>query len=166
MPIYEFACPKCRIIFSFLSKRVHPQRTPKCPKCANPYLHKQISGFALLRGSRQSEEDSGEAGEAAPDLDNPRVVQAMAEIEREMQHLDEQNPKHMAHIMKKMRDVMPPGSVPENLDVAIKRLEAGESPEQIEADMGDVLGETLGGSGGPAGGSAGGYTRDSTLHEY
>ena len=26
MPIYEFACPKCRKIFSFLSKRVNPDR--------------------------------------------------------------------------------------------------------------------------------------------
>ena len=26
MPIYEFACPKCRVIFNFLSKRVNPDR--------------------------------------------------------------------------------------------------------------------------------------------
>ena len=35
MPIYEFACPKCRKIFSFLSKRVNPDRTPECPKCGH-----------------------------------------------------------------------------------------------------------------------------------
>ena len=33
MPIYEFACPRCRRIFSFLSRRVNPSHTPACPKC-------------------------------------------------------------------------------------------------------------------------------------
>ena len=32
MPIYEFACPKCRKVYSFLSKRVAPSHTPACPK--------------------------------------------------------------------------------------------------------------------------------------
>ena len=57
---------------------------------------------------------------------------------------------------------MPPGSVPKELDTAIKRLEAGEDPEKIEADMGDVLGDFMGGG---AGGS-GGYTHDSGLYDY
>ena len=43
--------------------------------------------------------------------------------------------------------------MPKELDIAIKRLEAGEDPEKIEADMGDVLGDFMGGEeggGGPA----------------
>ena len=67
------------------------------------------------------------------------VERAMMEMERDMEHLDENNPKHMAHMMRKMKDLMPPGTVPKELDVAIKRLEAGEDPEKIEEDMGDVL---------------------------
>jgi hypothetical protein len=66
--------------------------------------------------------------------------------------------------MRKMKDLMPPGSMPKELDVAIKRLEAGEDPEKIEADMGDVLGDLMGGEEDRAGG--GGYTRDSGLYDY
>jgi hypothetical protein len=66
--------------------------------------------------------------------------------------------------MKKMKDLMPPGSVPKELDVAIKRLEAGEDPETIEADLGDVLGDFMGGPEGGARGS--GYTHDSGLYDY
>ena len=88
----------------------------------------------------------------------------MMEMERDMEHLDENNPKHMAHMMRKMKDLMPPGSVPKELDIAIKRLEAGEDPEKIEADMGDVLGDFMGGEEGGAGG--GGYTKDSGLYDY
>ncbi len=166
MPIYEFACPKCRRIFSFLSKRVNPDRLPVCPKCGNKKLSKQVSRFAMSRKLKEPAEETGMAGDEPPmpDLDDPRVERAMMEMERDMEHLDENNPKHMAHLMKKMKDLMPPGSMPKELDVAIKRLEAGEDPEKIEADMGDVLGDFMGGPEDGAGGS--GYTKDNGLYDY
>jgi putative FmdB family regulatory protein len=166
MPIYEFACPKCRRIFSFLSKRVNPDRLPVCPKCGNKKMSRQISRFALTRGLPESAAKGEMAGGEAPmpDFEDPRVERAMMEMERDMEHLDENNPRHMAHMMKKMKDLMPPGSVPKELDVAIKRLEAGEDPEKIEADMGDVLGDFMGGGGSGAGN--GGYTKDSGLYDY
>jgi putative FmdB family regulatory protein len=167
MPIYEFACPKCRRIYSFLSKRVNPDHLPACPKCGNKKLSKQVSQFAMSKGLKESAPGGGGADEGdppIPDFDDPRVERAMMEMERDMASLDENNPKHMAHMMRKMKDLMPPGSVPKELDTAIKRLEAGEDPEKIEADMGDVLGDFMGG---PEGGGAGGaYTKDSGLYDY
>ena len=165
MPIYEFACPKCRRIFSFLSKRVNPDRLPVCPKCGNRKMSKQISRFALSRGLKESPANTGtetEGGPPLPDFDDPRVERAMMEMEREMEPLDENNPRHMARLIRKMKDLMPPGSVPKDLDTAIKRLEAGEDPEKIEADMGDVLGDFMGGQEG----GGGGYTKDSGLYDY
>ena len=168
MPIYEFACPKCRKIFSFLSKRLNPDRSPVCPKCGNKKLAKQVSRFAMTKGLKEPAQatpgDGDEGGPPMPDMDDPRVMRAMAEMERDMEHLDENNPKHMAVMMKKLKDILPPGSVPKELDVAIKRLEAGEDPEKIEADMGDLLGDFMGGEGGGRGG--GEYSRDSGLYDY
>jgi putative FmdB family regulatory protein len=171
MPIYEFACPKCRRIFNFLSKRMNPDRSPVCPKCGNKKLEKQVSRFSMSRGLAKSEKnDAAESGEGAgpmPDFDDPRVERAMGELEQEMEHLDEKNPRHMAHMMRKMKDLMPPGTMPKELDVAIKRLEAGEDPEKIEADMGDVLGDLMGGEEGEGGrGGLGGYSRDGGLYDY
>jgi len=166
MPIYEFACPKCRRIYSFLSKRVNPGHLPTCPKCGNKKLSKQVSRFAMSKGLKDSAPGAGgedDGGPPMPDLDDPRVERAMMEMERDMAHLDESNPKHMAHMMRKMKDIMPPGSVPKELDTAIKRLEAGEDPEKIEADMGDVLGDFMGG---PGGGGGPGYTKDQGLYDY
>ena len=167
MPIYEFACPKCRVIFSFLSKRLNPDRLPTCPKCGNQKMTKQVSRFAAPRGAKEpaaKDESNGEDQQPMPDMDDPRVMRAMSEMERDMEHLDESNPKHMAHMMRKMKDLMPPGMMPKEMDIAIKRLEAGEDPEKIEADMGDVLGEFMGGPEGAKGG--GGYTHDSGLYDY
>ena len=165
MPIYEFACPKCRKIFSFLSKRVNPDRLPVCPQCGNRQLEKQISPFALARPeSSRASNDSGEGDLVGPNLDDPRVARAMAEMERDMEHMDENNPRHMAQMMRKMKEMLPPGSMPKEIEVAIKRLEAGEDPEKIEADMGDVLGDLM--DEGVGSGGAGGYTRDSGLYDY
>ena len=169
MPIYEYACPKCRVIFNFLSKRINPEGVPKCPKCGNKKMSKQISRFAMSRGLKEPAAAAPEGDEGPmPDLDNPRMERAMMEMERDMEHMDENNPKHMAHMMRKMKDLMPPGSVPKELDVAIKRLESGEDPEKIEEDMGDVLGDLMGGPDeqGGMGGAGGGYSRDSGLYDY
>ena len=174
MPIYEFACPKCRVVFSFLSKRVNPAHLPKCPKCGNPKLAKQMSRFAMPRGAKEPTEtpaglEAGEGAEAPmPNLDDPRVRRAMSEMEGALDHLDENNPKHMAYMMRKMKDLMPAGTVPKDFDVAVKRLEAGEDPEKIEADMGDVFKDMMGGEEGAegAGGGGGGYSQDSGLYDY
>ena len=165
MPIYEFACPKCRKIFSFLSKRMNPDRLPVCPKCGNKKLKKEVSRFAMTRGATEpaGKNAGGEDG-PMPEMDDPRIARAMAEMERDMGHLDENNPKHMAHMMRKMKDMLPAGTMPKELDIAIKRLEAGEDPEKIEEDMGDVLGDLMGGEGGGAGG--GGYAKDGGLYDY
>jgi hypothetical protein len=128
---------------------------------------KQMSGFATPRGAKEpAAGGAAEGEEPMPDLDNPRMMRAMSELERDMEHMDENNPRHMAHMMKKMKDIMPAGAVPKELDVAIKRLEAGEDPEKIEEDMGDVLGDFMGGEneGGPGGG--GGYSKDAGLYDY
>src|ERR1051326_3370395 len=172
MPMYEFACPKCRVIFSFLSKRLNPERLPVCPKCGNKHMTKQVSCFAMPRGLKEPAAKSDDEGDEGPmpDMDDPRVMRAMSEMERDMEHLDENNPKHMAHMMKKMKDILPPGTMPKEMDVAIKRLEAGEDPEKIEEDMGDVLGDFMGGPEGEegigGGYGGGGYSRDSGLYDY
>jgi putative FmdB family regulatory protein len=171
MPIYEFACPKCRKIFSFLSKRISPDHVPACPKCGNKKLSKEISRFAMIKGMAEPKaapagDDMG--GPPMPDMDDPRIEKVMGELERDMEHLDENNPRHMAHMMKKMKEVMPPGTMPKEMDIAIKRLEAGEDPEKIEADMGDLLGDFMGGPEGERGGGGGGgaYSRDGGLYDY
>src|SRR5436190_23655621 len=108
MPIYEFACPKCRVVFNFLSKRITPEGLPTCPKCGNKKMVKQMSRFAMSRGLKEKPATSGDAGgpdEPMPDFDDPKVARAMTELERDMEHMDENNPRHMAHMMKKMKDI-------------------------------------------------------------
>jgi putative FmdB family regulatory protein len=166
MPIYEFSCPKCRVIFNFFSKRVNPDRSPVCPKCGNKKMEKEISSFATLKGAKDPASAPGP--DSAPDLDDPKMMRAMSEIERDIGNLDENDPRQMARLMRKMKEALPPGTMPKDLDVAIKRLEQGEDPEKIEADMGDILGgdEDMGDEAGPGGLAGAGYSRDANLYDY
>lgn len=169
MPIYEFACHQCRRIYSFLSKRVNPSHTPTCPKCGSKKLTREMSRFATPKGLAEPTPASGgtEDGAPEPDFDDPRFQRAMSELESDMEHLDENNPRHMGHMLRKMKEFMPQGTLPKEIDVAIKRLESGEDPEKIEADMGDVLGPLMDGpDGGGGGGGGGSYSRDEGLYDY
>lgn len=165
MPIYEFACPKCEVIFSFLSKRVAPDRSPACPRCGNKKMSKQLSRFAMPKPDRPTDEAvpdaPGPGGLPEPDFSDPRVAQAMARMERDLEHMDEHNPRHMAHMLRRMKEIMPAGSTPKDLEIAIKRLESGEDPEKIEEDMGDLLG-----GGENSGTGTHGFSRDEGLHDY
>ena len=162
MPIYEYACSDCRKIFSFLSKRLKPKRKPVCPQCGNKKLVKQVSRFAALKDASEPKADGDDP--SMPDLDSPKMERFMREMERDMGHLDDNNPKHMAHMMRKMKDLMPAGMMPKEINDAIRRLESGEDPEKIEEDMGEVFDQFMGpDEGGVMGGGA--YTRDGGLYD-
>ena len=169
MPIYEYACPTCRKIFSFLSPRVTPDKIPTCPKCGGQNLQREMSRFAMLKGAPEPAASGPEemVGEDGPDFDDPQVARTMAELESDMDHLDENNPRHIAHMLRKMKEIMPAGSATPEMEVALKRLEAGEDPEKIEEDMGDVFGNLTGeGDGDSEGGGGGAYSRDDGLYGY
>lgn len=123
----------------------------------------------MISGGTGSGSEGGNSDDG-PDMsgvDESKMMRAMGEIERDMGHMDENNPKHMAMMMRKMQEVMPQGMMPKEMDVAIKRLEAGEDPDKIEEDMGDILGEALGEMDGDGGGTGGGgYSQDPGLYDY
>ena len=168
MPIFEYACPRCHRIFSFLSKRLRPDRVPACPRCGARDLRRLMSAFSALRGAAEpsATPGAGEGGPPGPDADDPKVLQALQDIEKDLGHLDEKNPRHMARVMKRMKEALPPGAVPKEVDVAIRRLEAGEDPEKVEADLGGAFGDMMDGPG--EGGDVGtsGYDRDGGLYDY
>ncbi len=146
MPIYEFYCSPCHRVFNFLSRAVNTERTPACPRCGRGGLTRRASAFAISKGRK--EEPKPELPEG-PAIDEARLEQAMAALAGDMDKVDENDPRQGAQLMRKLFSAtgMP---VQAGMEEALRRMEAGEDPEKIEEQMGDVLEED------PLGGLLGG----------
>jgi hypothetical protein len=93
-----------------------------------------MSVFAKLK--RGGDPDNSEL----PDMDETKMERAMNLLAREADHVDENDPKQAANLMRKLSDMtgltLGPG-----MEEALRRMEAGEDPEKVEAEMGDLLEE-------------------------
>ena len=134
MPIYEFYCARCNTIFSFFSRTVNTAKIPRCPRCGGRRMRRMVSRFASVR-SPCSGEDAGE--EDLP-LDESRLEQAVSALEKEAGSLDEEDPRQAARLMRRFAD-MTGLRFSEPMEEAMRRMEAGENPEAIEEEMGDLL---------------------------
>jgi len=136
VPIYEFYCADCHTVFNFLARKPDTEKRPACPRCNRPKLERKLSRFAISKGRPDAEE-----GEDLPaDFDEAKMERVLAEMAGEAEGMNEDDPRQMARMMRKLHDAtgMPLGK---GMEEAIRRMEAGEDPEQIENDMGDLLDE-------------------------
>ncbi len=132
MPIYEFYCEDCNTIFNFFSKSVNTTKKPKCPVCRTKTLSRQMSAFAFT-GKAKEDSDIDDLP-----FDEGKMEKAMNMLAGEAENLNEDDPRQAANLMRKLTDMtgmeLGPG-----MQEALKRMEAGEDPDAIEAEMGDLL---------------------------
>lgn len=134
MPIYEFYCDHCNVVFNFYSSRVQTKKIPSCPRCDKKELTKQISTFATI-GKAQEQSDDPFAG-----LDESKMERAFQSLMGEAEHMNEDDPRQMASLMRKFTS-QTGVHLGDSMEEAISRMEAGEDPEQVEKEMGDLLSE-------------------------
>jgi putative FmdB family regulatory protein len=134
MPIYEFYCEDCNTIFNFFSKSVNTTKKPKCPACKIRTLSRQMSAFAFT-GKAKEDGDMDDLP-----FDEGKMEKAMNMLAGEAENMNEDDPRQAANLMRKLTDMtgmeLGPG-----MREALKRMEAGEDPDAIEAEMGDLLGD-------------------------
>jgi putative FmdB family regulatory protein len=134
MPIYEYYCDQCNVIFNFYSSRVNTTKVPACPKCGKEELAKQISTFATITKGKEESDDQ------LSGLDESKMEHAFESLMREAEHVNEDDPKQMASLMRKFTS-QTGIHLGESMEQAISRMEAGEDPEQVEKEMGELLNE-------------------------
>ena len=132
MPIYEFYCRKCNTVFNFFSRTVNTDKIPRCPRCKTVRLKRQMSVFSKLSGTRES------GDEDFPPLDEARMEKAMEMLAGEAEKMNEDDPRGAAQLMRKLSDAAGMNLGPA-MEEALARMERGEDPEKIEAEMGDLL---------------------------
>lgn len=133
MPIYEFYCPHCHTIFNFFSRSINTGKTPACPRCDRPDMSRQISRFAI---SKNTPEKSGDDGDMP--MDETKMEKAMEMLAGQADKINEDDPRQAVGLMRRLAD-MTGMQYGDNMEEALKRIEAGEDPEKVEADMGDLL---------------------------
>ncbi len=128
MPIYEFYCPDCHTVFNFFSRRVDTEKR-------RPEIERRVSLVTVLKhGSKGDSAD----GPDLPDFDEAKMERALQSMAGEFENVGEDDPRAMGRLMRKFMDStgMKLGA---GMEEALRRLEGGEDPDQIESDMGDLL---------------------------
>jgi len=122
------------MIFNFFSATVNTDKRPTCPRCKKTKLARQMSLFSSPKGL--SEEDDM----PMPDLDESKMTQAMNMLAQEAEGLNENDPRQAANLMRKLTG-MTGLELGSGMEEALRRMEAGEDPEEVEHEMGDLLEE-------------------------
>jgi putative FmdB family regulatory protein len=124
MPTYEYRCLNCNRRFSvFMTYREYGQKTVTCSHCSSEQVQRRIGRVRVARSEESRLEN----------LADPSNLEGL-----------EDDPRALGRMMRQMSGEMGEDMGPEFDDV-IDRLEAGQSPEEIEEALPD-LGSGSGGS--------------------
>ena len=127
MPIYEFYCPACEKLLSFFSRRVNTDATPACPHCGGA-LSRQVSAFATPSAGDDSSDDIP--------FDESKVADAMERFGDKLDGIGDasDDPAKSAELIRQFTEA---SGISFNKDMrdALKRLESGEDPDTVAADM-------------------------------
>jgi len=91
-----------------------------------------MSIFSTVSGGKDEGDDD------MPSIDEAKMEKAMAMLAGEADKIDEDDPRQAAMLMRKLSDTagLELGS---GMEEALGRMEAGEDPEKIEEEMGELL---------------------------
>jgi len=122
VPIYEYHCHDCKHRVSIFWRTFSEagEGVPACPRCGGTNLTRLVSRVRLVRSEESHLDDLA-------DLSN-------------LPDFDENDPRSLGRWMRKMSAETGEDLGPE-FDEVVGRLEAGESPEEIEKTMPELMGE-------------------------
>ena len=155
MPIYEYYCPDNHTIYQFYAKTLAQGQTiPKCPDNPQFHMKKLVSAFAVTRGGKKddaAESKPAEAGVGGDAAEDARMEAAMSAMEREFSNVDENVPRAMARMMRRMSEITGE-KIDGEMEEVVRKLEEGADPDSLEeqlggsdaGDMDDPYGEGMG----------------------
>ncbi|HEY0944517.1 MAG TPA: FmdB family transcriptional regulator [Opitutaceae bacterium] len=157
MPIYEYYCPDNHTVYQFYAKTLaQGQTVPRCPDNADYRMQKLVSAFAITSGGKKAE-TAGEAG--APDAEagadpaeDARMEAAMGAMEQEFASVDENDPRAMGRMMRRMAELTGE-KIDGEMEEVVRKLEEGADPESLDEQFGGADDE--GGMDDPYGGMGG-----------
>lgn len=124
MPVYEFLCPKCQVIYNFHSNIVDTNTVPSCPECDCGDLVRQVSAFSNLTAQQELSEDM--------------VLKSFSNLLDNIDTIKADGSGDLVSSLQKFSKGCG-ADLGEKVGVAIERIKQGESPEKVEKEMGELL---------------------------
>lgn len=135
-------------IYQFYAKTfAQGQSVPKCPENSSFRMQKIVSSFAINRGGRKGEQEPTDPalGAAAADpAEDARMEAAMGAMEKEFASVDENDPRAMARMMRRMADLTGE-KIDGEMEEVVRKLEEGADPDTLEDQLGGGAGDDAGG---------------------
>ncbi len=134
MPIYEYFCPDNNTIYQFYAKTLaQGQTVPKCPQNPKFRMQKIVSAFAVT--GRTKEEPKAAAGAGGDPAEDARMDAAMNAMESEFSNIDENDPRAMARMMRRMSELSGE-KIDDQMEEVVRKLEEGTDPDALEDQLG------------------------------
>jgi hypothetical protein len=136
VPLYEFYCAHCHAVYTFRAQRVDTMTIPACPDCNTP-LKREISLFSALSSQRTSGDVDSDELAVAQEED------LIAQMTNKMEQMDGDD-CDPAQAVRMMRQMASCGGKTFSRDVeeAFARIEAGENPDKIGDEFGEIFANT------------------------
>ena len=117
MPNYEYRCINCRRRFDiFMSYSEYGTKPVNCPYCGSVNITRKIGRIRFARSDESR-------------IENLADPSALAKLD--------DDPQALGRMMRQMKSEVSEEMAPE-FDEVVDRLEAGQSPEDIEKDLPDL----------------------------
>lgn len=142
MPIYEYYCAKNHTVYQFFARSLAQGRlTPRCPDNPRWPLRRVVSQFAFT-GRAQEPKEPDASGPGEDNVEDARLEAAMGAMEKEFSSMDENDPRAMARMMRRMSELTGE-KIDGEMEEVVRKLEEGVDPDALEEKLG---------AGGPEGG--------------
>lgn len=136
VPIYEYYCADTHTVYQFYAKTLAQGKTvPKCPDNPKFRMKKVVSTFAFTKGGKDEETARKAPVEEGSGPDDARMEAAMGAMEKEFAGVDENDPRAMGRMMRRMAE-MSGEKIDGEMEEVVRKLEEGADPESLEAEMG------------------------------
>jgi putative FmdB family regulatory protein len=134
MPIYEFYCSKCNTIYNFFSRSINTGKTPKCPKCKEASLTRQMSMFAAITGGGKSEESA----ELFTGIDERIMEKELARFAGAAEAIKDDDPRTAAQMIRKLSEATGL-KLGDGLQDVFERLAKGKDPDKMDEEIGNMV---------------------------
>lgn len=135
MPIYEFYCRDNHRIYQFYARTLAQGNiVPKCPDNPKFKMQRILSAFAVVGKAQQATGGTKPEGGEAGGPEGARMEAAMGEMEREFSGVDENDPRAMGRMMRRMADLTGE-KIGGEMEEVVRKLEEGADPDSLEDQL-------------------------------